>query len=514
MEEKFSADSAKKHHTQSKLFTLSSKRKAFYEDLVERFLLGLADQQLLTGLVMLIVGYLKWDITEYQFEIVCDLVWISSTTHFCAMDLLSDYFRRYKGARSWRIVIMILEYLGLTISLVFTFTDHWGSRPAYPARCLFSKTPGHITKTWNIVGLTLNIVVTTWGYIFTIADFFEPSDRMKRFWKQCNAVIIHILRIEEDLRKKPHARKRKVRARLYEAVRSPKTQVAVTLSANMIWFALGIFYLVTDFRDGLPLIEPSLYWQVYAWGFGQLVPPMLITIPLLTVIEIYYGEISSPFLFPPSSAKTRLLYLLYSITACLNVRGKEKLASAPFLLETNTQAHEKEELPSPETRRKEKEKKKRVEREEAAAAADSDLHPLPGISRPPSPLPLPATDPQGSSSSRSSTPPVNLALPPAAPAAGLDGTAPREPNDRDERQQQQLQPHLEPPPPPPTAARRTIRAASPLREEEEEAAASSMSISVPPASPALRPHTPRTSQGLLKRATTGSLASESEWDRR
>lgn len=78
---------------------ISDDRREHWLTVIERFLLGLADQQLVTGTACLVVAFVKCDITVYHFTIVTDLAWFSSNTHLNAIPILSRYLREHTAAR-------------------------------------------------------------------------------------------------------------------------------------------------------------------------------------------------------------------------------------------------------------------------------------------------------------------------------------------------------------------------------------------------------------------------------
>ena len=55
---------------------------------VEAFILTLSDQQLVTGLAILIAGYVKCDISVYSFRNVSAIAWFSCTTHLATLTVL------------------------------------------------------------------------------------------------------------------------------------------------------------------------------------------------------------------------------------------------------------------------------------------------------------------------------------------------------------------------------------------------------------------------------------------
>ncbi|OCK73709.1 hypothetical protein K432DRAFT_312208 [Lepidopterella palustris CBS 459.81] len=52
------------------------------------FILSLSDQQLVTGLAILVTGFSKCDISIYSFNVVSAIAWFSCTTHLATLTVL------------------------------------------------------------------------------------------------------------------------------------------------------------------------------------------------------------------------------------------------------------------------------------------------------------------------------------------------------------------------------------------------------------------------------------------
>jgi hypothetical protein len=72
---------------------LRLKTKHMREEVLERFILALSDQQLVTGLAVLIAAFLKCDISVYSFGIVTSVAWFSCTTHLSTLIVLKRYIQ-------------------------------------------------------------------------------------------------------------------------------------------------------------------------------------------------------------------------------------------------------------------------------------------------------------------------------------------------------------------------------------------------------------------------------------
>jgi hypothetical protein len=72
---------------------------------VTRLVLSLSDQQLVTGLAVLIAALAnRCQITMYELRIVFCLAWFSATTHVATWKVLHEYFYANTVVRNWRIM--------------------------------------------------------------------------------------------------------------------------------------------------------------------------------------------------------------------------------------------------------------------------------------------------------------------------------------------------------------------------------------------------------------------------
>ena len=86
------------------------KKKKEWLGLIEQLILTLSDQQLVTGLAVLIAAFVRWnEITVYHWEIVTDLAFLASNTHICTLITLRYTFRKpeWWWPRLWRIIVVV-----------------------------------------------------------------------------------------------------------------------------------------------------------------------------------------------------------------------------------------------------------------------------------------------------------------------------------------------------------------------------------------------------------------------
>jgi hypothetical protein len=74
------------------------------EEAVNRFILALSDQQLATGLAILIAAIAnQCTLSPPEFRVAFSLAWFSTTTHLATLVSLQQYFRKNKTLRNVRV---------------------------------------------------------------------------------------------------------------------------------------------------------------------------------------------------------------------------------------------------------------------------------------------------------------------------------------------------------------------------------------------------------------------------
>ncbi|PVH92717.1 hypothetical protein DM02DRAFT_662676 [Periconia macrospinosa] len=105
------------------------------EQVFTRFILALSDQQLVTGLAILIGTVAnQHTLTTYDFNMAFTLAWFSAITHLATLDVLQDYLISHKTMRNWRIFGM-LSFLVLLLYFLGVATNK--PDDSVPVQCLF-----------------------------------------------------------------------------------------------------------------------------------------------------------------------------------------------------------------------------------------------------------------------------------------------------------------------------------------------------------------------------------------
>jgi hypothetical protein len=144
--------------------SLTDETIIFWLGIQEKVLLSLSDTQLLTGIAILIAGYLKCNISVYHSTIVADLAWFASGTHLASLTTLKHYLRRYPATKAVRVVLLlVMAGLFLALTIYQGHRDWYKSTPI-PAQCLFAdgvKKIGGLPSVW--MGLNIFFIVLAYG---------------------------------------------------------------------------------------------------------------------------------------------------------------------------------------------------------------------------------------------------------------------------------------------------------------------------------------------------------------
>lgn len=287
-----------------------------------RFLLGFSDQQLVTGLAILIAALVnRFQLTLYELRIAFCLAWFSATTHIATLRILREYFYDHAVVRNWRV-------LG-----IFIFT----ALISFFQVILLLAGDSHTTDGVNY-GKPIQCIISGDSRVQNL-DFFNALNRVYLIVYLLVLYVPPTLALFEDPRKVPQpsfgSRKLStLRSETQPGQLSKNALVALCQNAELqhrivteshiaagsprISNRLGQYR--NSFLSSLPTItfsitfgiaqtifvtwinSPETTEDVRRMGFGQVVAIALLAIPFLTGAEIYNGKWFNwafPFM-PPS----------------------------------------------------------------------------------------------------------------------------------------------------------------------------------------------------------------------
>ena len=165
---------------------------------IERIVLTYSDQQLVTGLAILIAGLAQLrsgDTNSYldvdHWQKMVFTAWFSSLTHLATLSVLCNYFRRRNQmARPVRLILMFFTIVFLITALAPTAASTWLLYPAVPAVCYFSPSGFEASKDleydpsflqsnsmYNIASATISGLILLTSYGTRVVRLFDCSSR-------------------------------------------------------------------------------------------------------------------------------------------------------------------------------------------------------------------------------------------------------------------------------------------------------------------------------------------------
>jgi hypothetical protein len=159
-----------------------------WQEAFSRFILTLSDQQLVTGLAILIGAVSNQQILSvYEFSVVLSLAWFSSTTHLATLDALREYFLEHKVVRNWRVggmlsLLALLSYCLVTAMLAQTrLLDPTVPIQCYPLPQPTAEQCGRRSRCPNgvisFVATFLTLYFLLSGYLVRIRALYNPRHK-------------------------------------------------------------------------------------------------------------------------------------------------------------------------------------------------------------------------------------------------------------------------------------------------------------------------------------------------
>lgn len=293
-------------------------------DSLERFVLSLGDQQLVTGLAVLIAGYSQMSsMSAYHFNIVASLAWFSSATHLATLAVLKNYFRAYTAVRNWRVAFMLVLLSMLVVAQIPGWADKDNSVPVI---CYYQALDKRdILTVFTAIGFLLITYTEGIARLYTRdIDWNLPDDCIERMVKLLSPFVftgryyspsylkktqqsqfpgdksssdsVATIRVERE-----KGRFHRFESNMKSSHRLFKRYALATVFMGRelaFSFFITMALLITDLTYGF--VQVFVYRAATPRGgidgnqnefsFGQLVPLLLLLLPIFTIVEIHSGK--------------------------------------------------------------------------------------------------------------------------------------------------------------------------------------------------------------------------------
>ena len=293
---------------------------------LEKFVLALSDQQLVTGLAILVAGFInRCSMSLYDFYIVAALAWFSSTTHLSTLAVLRVYLVDHPRVRDWRVVAMLGVFGLVTVSQVMNYSTQ---ENAVALQCAFSSfSSGNDIDGFRIMSLVVVVVFLAVSYTNRIMRLysFDPDWSIQEwlvgavvatFYRGKTTRNLEWIMIATSGGSKAEQgaayRKLRERQRYIKHTEFLETKAASN-SLKKSFRLFQILILTQEIQNAfLGDIMSLLFGVAYGIGsiiisridvptvgisgnqnlmnFGQLVPLFLMALPTLAAGEVYFGN--------------------------------------------------------------------------------------------------------------------------------------------------------------------------------------------------------------------------------
>lgn len=269
-----------------------------WRDIIEQVMLSVSDQQLVTGLAILVAGYYEMmnnNLSVYHWQIVVYLAWLSSAVHIASLTLLRDVFNNNPTLRNLRVAGMLILLALLEVAMwPIRFTaDLDVEYKGMPVRCWWKPTemrnprPLGVDLAYVDPNWVLTVVMLLLAYVWKLSQLFESSRGFVRRWlvAKPEAAI-------ERLMRKAALSHRSGRLRWLTAIYIhfvTYAEFAESFAASIIYLCLALPYGITLIIGNRLSMDDEVIAGEQSLTFGQLVPLFLLVLPILQVLELSLG---------------------------------------------------------------------------------------------------------------------------------------------------------------------------------------------------------------------------------
>ena len=293
---------------------------------LEKFILALSDQQLVTGLAVLIAGYISpCSMSIYHFRIIAALGWFSSTVHLSTLSVLRVYFIEHPRLRDWRVVAMLFVLVLLIVAQLVpgptqeqtaAAESHASPRldNSLPVRCALTHGSFVMGPLPTVAIITFLVVTYSNGIIrlyvldpeWSIQEWFVDAV-LRLFtgspWRSIRNIVIESsnkTKTEQGVVWRSMIETRRYGKRYKIRKSSPgKSNLTLVMTreiqnsflGNLLMLQFGVTFGITQVIVSR-IYEPSagIVGSQNDINFGQLVPLLLMLLPLFAAGEVYFGN--------------------------------------------------------------------------------------------------------------------------------------------------------------------------------------------------------------------------------
>ncbi|KAK2048341.1 hypothetical protein LZ31DRAFT_550376 [Colletotrichum somersetense] len=321
----------RKEQTRHREFMKRKRIRAF-----ESFMVAMSDQQLITGVALIITTtfmsfdtHLSTSFSVYSFQVATRLGYFSCIVHLCTMSLLREHFDTGKRLRDFRVMLVAIILVLLVICMVisdsvtFRFNRHISVQCAKSNfRFIDPERPGYVWFSDEMIvifNLVVLILVILLGYSRRFLEIYYKNARTDyHYWPRKSLRVLFgrdgevayskaspgVNSLLENLQNSSRRRRGRTSCSDYWVLLLDiwVESISTSLLWDIIWLS---FYLTFGMGN---------FWSFYmdaglklsmTPNFGQVVPLILVCLPFLSAWEAFTATIPTNTLHPRHNTQNR-----------------------------------------------------------------------------------------------------------------------------------------------------------------------------------------------------------------
>jgi hypothetical protein len=245
------------------------------------FMLSLSDQQLLTGFAVLI-SFLpnRCQISYVSFGIAIQLAWASCLTHAATLIFLRGYLEENVRIRRLRYVL-VGTLLCFILAILIYFYIAFPAAPSSQTLFLCSSFGGSVDA-FRLFGVLVSFCFTTINCVQELTARWMPS----KFDESGGAISTPLVYQEYWKQRPPY--NMTMTSRVWRRLHF---LTLVDQYSSSLWSQLLDIQLTAVYQTAV-IIKVTVPHHSSEWGFGQIMPMILLGLPALSAFEGYLGALS------------------------------------------------------------------------------------------------------------------------------------------------------------------------------------------------------------------------------
>ncbi|KAK2753456.1 ADP-ribosylation factor GTPase activating protein, ER-Golgi transport [Arachnomyces sp. PD_36] len=269
---------------------------------LQKSALMLSDQQMITGVAVLIIGFgMHCSISQYHFEIVADLASMAFNVLQATILVTLPILRETPVMRHWRAIWITAHFIFVFVSQVVTYHPGFLWSYGMPTQCVWESI-GSTDYGPTLAPMLIYLFSITWAYLDIMSSFYPRQ----LGWSSYPGYLVEkVLRAPAKLHSATEKRVSRQGTRagvVLWRVLSAVTFVVFVAALGISEVAFSVFFSIV--RVFSMVLWASLYIIRYRtsddvsrvegmqgdedeWTVGQIMPLMLLLLPLFGILETY-----------------------------------------------------------------------------------------------------------------------------------------------------------------------------------------------------------------------------------